>query len=328
MDQNDHIHSIISDLNRLAESDGELWQFEAIARSITTLAEQRRIQLLSSNAALSYMERLFGESDAVKRTNLAEELRRGVLRQLHDIRWTLAATNDKDLAQIQPTGESLVQAYAMLNACAAKGKAIQEIEEAVLVQYEYEQNVCLKYTQLKYDHEYLIAQLVKSRLISQEDADHFLDILNNMTLPYESDLRPNWKGSMRSLVTFVVLGCELGVFKVDWKQKPQNPRSSHPRIENSPNFESAIINTFLRGNKEVYVGISRDFVKPIRASTPTCVRLIQSRHPKAVKQNGAAVDKDLIAIDVDNDDLLSDQFPDLDVEVIQIFDELLARSEL
>jgi hypothetical protein len=133
---------------------------------------------------------------------------------------------------------------------------------------------------------------------------------------------------MRSLVTFVVLGCELGVFKVDWKQKPQNPRRPHPRIENSPNFESAIINTFQRGNKKVYVGISRDHIKPVRASTPPCVRLLQDRHPKAIKRNGAAPDKGLVEIDIDNDELLSDQFPDLDVEVIQIFDELLARSEL
>jgi hypothetical protein len=192
----DQIRSIISDLNRLAESDGELWQFESVAHSLTALAELKRTQLLSSNAALSYMERLFGETDATKRTNLAEELRREVLRQLHDIRWTLAATNDEDLAQIQPTGESLVQAYVMLNACAAKGKAIQDIEEAVLVEYEYDQNVCLKFTQLKYDHEYLVARLVESKLISQEDADLLLDILNNMTLPYESDIHPNWKGTM------------------------------------------------------------------------------------------------------------------------------------
>ncbi|MFZ4617341.1 MAG: hypothetical protein ACOYM2_14250, partial [Rectinemataceae bacterium] len=240
----DTLQSIIDALKALDSNSAELWQYEALAASMRRLADQKRAELLSTNVANSIMDRLFSEPDATKRIALADKLRRETLRRLHDIRWTLASNNDRDLAELEPIGRQLVQVYEMLTACAGSGVALDADEdtlEAIAIEYEYDPGVCLKFVALEYEHDYLVSQLVSSRLISKEDADLLLDILNGVTLPYESDINPNWTGSMRSLVSFVVLGYELGIFDLDWKKKPQRSKNY---TENSPNFESAIITSF------------------------------------------------------------------------------------
>lgn len=325
----DTLQSIIDALKALDSNSAELWQYEALATSMRRLADQKRAELLSENAATAFMDRLFSEPDATKRAALADELRRETLQRLHDIRWTLAANNDKDLAELEPVGRQLVQVYTMLDACAGSSVVLDADEdtlEAIAVEYEYDPGVCLKFVALEYDHDYLVSQLISSRLISKEDADLLLDMLNGVTLPYESEIHPNWAGSMRSLVSLVVLGYELGIFDLDWKKKPQRSKNY---TENSPNFESAIINTFQWRNKRPSVGISRDYVKPIRASAPEFRRLMKGLHPDAVKGKDVALADSDRGLDLEvMDDYLSDKFPDLDVSIMQIFDKLLERSRI
>jgi len=325
----DTLESIIVALKTLESTSGELWQYEALASSMRRLADQKRAELLSANVATNIMERLFSEPDAPKRALLAEELRRETLRRLHDIRWTLASNNDRDLAELEPIGRQLVQVYSMLNACVAIGESLlvdEEGLETIAIEYLYDPGVCFLYVGLEYDHDYLIDQLVNSRLISKEDSDLLRDMLAGVTLPYESDVLPNWIGSMRSLVTFVVLGYEFGVFDVKWKNKYQR---SKDYSENSPNLESAIINSFQYCNKKPSTGISRDYIKPIRASAPVFRHFMKGRHPRAVKG------REVVLLDSDReldlevmDDYLSDKFPDLDVTIMQIYDDLLERSHI
>lgn len=323
------IKTIIDGLTALDSNSSELWQYEAMAASMQRLAEQKRAELLATNAATTIMDRLFSEPDADKRVILADELRRETLCRLHDIRWTLSASNDRDLTALEPVGQRLVQVYTMLNACARSGEVLDSDEEtfgAIAVEFEYDPDVCLKFVALEYDHDYLVTQLVNSRLISKEDADLLLDMLNGVTLPYESELLPNWDGTMRSLVSFVVLGYELGIFDLKWKQKYQRSKNY---VENSPNFESAIINSFLWKNHKRKPGISRDFVKPIRASAPEFRRFMKGRHPHAVKGREVSPGDADREIDLeDKSDFLSDKFPDLDVSIMQIFDEVLTRSQI
>lgn len=325
----DTLQTIIDGLKSLNSGTAEQWQYEAMADSMRRLAEQKRAELLSTNAATAIMDRLFSEPDSAKRAVLADELRRETLRRLHDIRWTLAANNDRDIATLEPIGQRLVQVHTMLNACAGSGEA-RDADAAMLgaitFEFEYDPDVCLKFVALEYDHDYLVAQLVSSRLISKEDADLLLDMLNGVTLPYESNIHPNWTKSMRSLVSFVVLGYELGILDLEWKKKPQRSKNY---TENSPNFESAIINSFGWKNKEPYVGISRDYVKPIRASAPEFRRLMKGRHPDAVKGKDVTIADSERELDLEGmDDYLSDKFPDLDVTIMQIYDDLLERSHI
>lgn len=215
----------------------------------------------------------------------------------------------------------------MLNACVAEGKPITENDlEEVEVNYVYDENVQLKFVPLSYDHNYLIDQLIKARLISDADGELFRDILEGVTLPYEKDVHPNWKGSLRSLVTFVLLGCELGIFKVEWKKKHQRREKFS---ENTPNYESSIIKTFQCDNRTPYIGISRDYIKPIRDDMENVLKFLKGRHPTSVKGKNTGSKDELKGKEIDFlDDTLVAKFPNFDIEILQIYDDLLSRSTI
>jgi len=324
---NDQIKKLMSDMNTLATGKGELWRYESLAEAMTQLAAQKREALLSTKSAEALILKLFSEPDNTQRGLLAEELRQETLDRLHDLRWSLNSTGDQDLPIFQPIGERLVHAYTMLNACAAEGKPITENDlEEVEVNYVYDENVQLKFVPLSYDHNYLIDRLIEARLISNADGELFRDILDGVTLPYEKDVHPNWKGSLRSLVTFVILGSELGLFKIEWKIKYQKGRKS---TENTPKFESAIINTFLCDNKPPYIGISRQYIKPIQAYIPRVLEFMKGRNPKAVKLKRTDLKDELDGKEIELEvDFLCGQFPELDIEILQIYDDLLSKSTI
>jgi hypothetical protein len=320
------IEKLIHDLNLLASGDGELWQYEGLASSMVQLAEQKRSEFLSSNPAAEIMTRLFSESDSRKRSLLAETLRQETLKKLHDLRWTLSMNNDRDIEKLQPVGESLVQVYKMLNLCA--GEETLDLDEKEIepmrVSYDYDKDVQCKFMQLNYDVNFLVNTLVRSRYISKEDAALAVDIMEGVDLPYEKGIRLNWKGTVRSLVTFVVLGYEFGIVNVEWKKKRQKNANI---TQNSPNFESSIINTFMCRNKDLSTGISRDYVKPISSSTPQFREFMKGFMPDKVKGDKAQIDESEKEIDLSiADSYLSDKFPDLDVGIMQVFAELLRQD--
>jgi len=324
----DTLEGIIGALKALESTSAELWQYEALAGSMRRLADQKRAELLSANVATNIMERLFSEPDATKRVALADELRRETLRRLHDIRWTFASNNDRDLAELEPVGRQLVQVYEMLNACAASGESLPaDLEQlnAITIDFEYDPDVCLKFVTLEYDHAFLIEQLVASRLISREDADLFLDMLNEVTLPFEHDIKPRWQGTMRELVNFVIIGSEIGVFKVVSKKQPTGRDKKGP-AHLAPSYESAIINTFAWGDKGPYKGISREYINPTRAALPAFVQYVKERHPRGGFSNNPLISA-LSETSVDETVAAFEQkFPDLDVGVMQIFDAVLAHE--
>lgn len=320
MGNNDQLRQILASMNRLAESDGELWEYENLSQSIASMVEEKRTKMLSVNNALELIERFFQEADSSKRTALAGELRREALARLHDMRWTAARDIDQELRRLTPAAENLVHAYLMLTACAGGTYDNESEAEYASVEYDYDPDVCLKFQHLEFDPNFMIDQLVESMLLDREDADLLGDILGNVTLPYERAVKPNWKGTLRSLNTFVILGAEIGVFKVDRKIKVDR----NNRRENSPNYESAIINTFIHNNKDIYTGISREYINPIRAAIPKFFRYAQTLSTPYV----VTLPEALSHIDTyEADENFGKEFPELDLEVMQIFNQVILREE-
>lgn len=328
------IINAISEMESLLKADAYLSEIEAAQRRLSSLVAEKRQRIFGEVDAIEYLEPVFRESTPESRRTAADRMEERILQRLRQIRWTTGAEGDAKTEAARPVVESLSEVLRTLRNLARDPSYHVEESSAAFDPSEYDPDACLKYCQADFDPDFLAEELVRSGYLSSENAEYMKDLLSDFRMAFERDIEINWKGDARSLVTFVVVGYDLHLFHIDSQphvRKVKTEKDKAPKIikEMLPNFESAILNTFLVRGEKLSVGISRTYVNPLRKQIPKYLRFVRERNKVTEKTGTRFEELTRWMTEATNEELkpeLGAKVPKLDLDILGVFDTLVANG--